>query len=69
MYECMLLIIIRNCLQYVCMGYSVYEADPRKSGITTSKGPPDSIELPYCEGLEVCTSLDTDLQIPPIKLH
>jgi hypothetical protein len=36
------------------MGNSIYEADLRKGMVSTSgKGHPDSIELPYCEGLEV----------------
>ena len=40
------------CMQYVCLGYSVYEKQQqqKKEG---GKTPADTVELPYCEGLEV----------------
>ena len=39
-----------SCMQYVCLGYSVYEKQQKKEG---GKTPADTVELPYCEGLEV----------------
>jgi len=45
--------------KYVCMGHSIYEANSRRlAGSTSSKGPPESIELPYCEGLEVISAAE-----------
>lgn len=46
--------------KYMCLGYSVYEAEQRKAGVASSsnKGPPDSIELPFCEGLEVISAAE-----------
>lgn len=42
--------------KYMCLGYSVYEADQRRGG--PNRGSPDSIELPYCEGLEVISAAE-----------
>lgn len=42
----------------MCLGYSVYEADQGRGG-QPSRGPPDSVELPYCEGLEVIAASRT----------
>lgn len=38
----------RLCPQYMCIGYSIYDKEKRKQTAGT-----DSVELPYCEGLEV----------------
>ena len=42
-------------LQYGCLGYSVHP-DRSKLGVTQlqARVPPDTAELPYCQGVQVC---------------
>lgn len=42
-----------NCLQYMCVGYSLHADRLKNKQRTATEHTRDSIDLPYCEGIQV----------------
>lgn len=42
-----------NCLQYMCVGYSLHTDRLKNKQRTATEHTRDSIDLPYCEGIQV----------------
>lgn len=42
-----------DCLQYMCMGYSLHADRLKNKQRTATEHTSDSIDLPYCEGIQV----------------
>eukprot|EP00873_Tetraselmis_striata_P033302 jgi/Tetstr1/453566/TSEL_040534.t1 len=52
--------------KYMCIGYSVYTVNDRKVISKTRRPGADSVDLPYCEGLEIISS--REMQGSPVLL-